>query len=161
VALLHLLFDLGLRRGEVVRLDIEDVDLSAGRLSILGKGRTQKEALTLPNETRAALMAWFKVRGEDPGPVFISLDPGHKERTRLTGNGLYRIIHTLGKGAGLNVHPHSIRHTAITVSLDLLNGDLRKVARFSRHKNIQTLTIYDDNRLDLGGGVARMLAGLF
>jgi integrase/recombinase XerC len=160
VALLRLLFDLGLRRGEVVSLDLADVDLTAGTLSILGKGRTQKEALTLPTETRAALMVWLKVREVDHGPLFVSLDTGHKEQGRLTGNGLYRIIHTLGKRAGLNVHPHSIRHSSITIALDLFNGDLRKVARFSRHRNIQTLTIYDDNRLDLAGDVSRKLAGL-
>jgi integrase/recombinase XerC len=54
-AILHLLYDLGLRRGEVVSLDMVDLDLTAGTLSILGKGRTQKEALTLPNETKKAL----------------------------------------------------------------------------------------------------------
>ncbi|MEW5805044.1 MAG: tyrosine-type recombinase/integrase, partial [bacterium] len=138
-----------------------DVDLSGRTLAILGKGRTQKETLTLPTETKAALMAWIEVRGKDQGPLFTNLDQGHKDKARLTGNGLYRIIHTLGKRAGLNVHPHSIRHSSITTALDLCNGDLRKIARFSRHKNIQTLTIYDDNRLDLAGGVAKMLAGLF
>jgi integrase/recombinase XerC len=55
VAILHLLYDLGLRRGEVVSLDLGDLDFTAGTLAILGKGRTQKEALTLPNETKKAL----------------------------------------------------------------------------------------------------------
>src|SRR5262249_30401577 len=47
-ALLRLLFDLGLRRGEAVGLDVADLDLEAGTADVLGKGRTQKARLTLP-----------------------------------------------------------------------------------------------------------------
>src|SRR5215210_8819466 len=43
VALLHLLHDLGLRRSEAVRLDIEDVDLPGKRISLLGRGRSPKK----------------------------------------------------------------------------------------------------------------------
>src|SRR3954471_10937640 len=60
VALLRLLHDLGLRRGEAVRLDVEDVDLPGNRILILGRGRSQKkEPVTLPEPTRAALAAWL------------------------------------------------------------------------------------------------------
>src|SRR5271157_1216057 len=44
-ALVHLLYDLALRRSEVVGLDLEDVDLERGTLRVLGKGRLQKETL--------------------------------------------------------------------------------------------------------------------
>src|SRR5262249_47973603 len=62
-ALLRLLYDLGLRRAEVVGLDVEDVDLLAETVAVLGKGRTQKVTLTLPPATRAALAEWLTVRG--------------------------------------------------------------------------------------------------
>ena len=55
VAILRLLHDLGLRRGEVVGLDIAHVDLEGSRLFIKGKGRTQLEPVTLPEPTKAAL----------------------------------------------------------------------------------------------------------
>jgi len=158
VALLHLLFDLGLRRGEVVSLDMVDLDLTAGTLSILGKGRTQKESLTIPVETKKLLTEWLRIRGNDHGPLFTNLDPGHKERTRLTGDGLYKLVRYLGKLAGIRTRPHGIRHAAITEALDLTRGDLRAVARFSRHKKIDTLVIYDDHRADLAGKVAQMVA---
>ena len=54
--------------------------------------------------------------------------------------------------------PHGIRHTAITEALNLTQGDVRAVQRFSRHRDVRVLTIYDDNRTDLGGKVARMVA---
>ena len=69
-AILHLLFDMALRRGEVTALDIGDVDITGGTLAILGKGRTQKERLTMPTETRNALTKWVSDRGTDPGPLF-------------------------------------------------------------------------------------------
>ena len=47
----------------------------------------------------------------------------------------------------------------MTDALDATGGDVRMVQRFSRHRDLRTLTIYDDNRLDLGGDVARLVAG--
>jgi len=73
-ALVRLLYDLGLRRGEAVGLDLEDVDLQAGTVSVLGKGRTEREYLTLPEPTKAALEAWVAVRGDSPGPLFVNMD---------------------------------------------------------------------------------------
>ncbi len=49
------MFDLGLRRGEICGLDLEDLDAPNHRLWIKGKGRTQKEARTLPAATLASL----------------------------------------------------------------------------------------------------------
>ena len=42
--------------------------------------------------------------------------------------------------------PHRIRHSAITAALDGSNGNVREVRRLSRHKLLQTIVIYDDNR---------------
>jgi integrase/recombinase XerC len=42
--------------------------------------------------------------------------------------------------------PHRIRHSSITTALDKSDGDVRKVQKLSRHKNLNTLMIYDDNR---------------
>jgi len=156
-AILHLLYDLGLRRGEVVALDLADIDLPGNTLAVLGKGRTQKVNLTLPDQTRAALLEWLSVRGITPGALFINFDHAGKG-SRLTGDGLYKIIRGLGNKAGIKARPHGLRHSAITEALDLTNGNIRAVAKFSRHKNIQVLTAYDDNRSDLGGEVAQMVA---
>ena len=156
-AILRLLHDLGLRRGEVVALDVADVDLDEGALWILGKGRTQKERLTLPEPTKVALAAWVGARGSEPGPLFINFDRARKGR-RLTGTGLYFMVRRLGQRAGFAVRPHGLRHGGITEALDLTNGNVRAVQRFSRHRDVRILTIYDDNRTDLGGDVARLVA---
>src|SRR5207244_1996027 len=116
--LLRLLFDLGLRRSEVVLLDLADWDREKGTLAVLGKGRTAKVQLTLPFPTRTTLEAWLAVRGDEPGPLFGSLDRARKGTGRLTGAGLYALVRHLGKQAGLKVWPHGLRHSAITEALD-------------------------------------------
>jgi integrase/recombinase XerC len=47
-AILRLLYDLALRRGEVVSLDVGDVDLECRKIKVKGKGRAEKEILALP-----------------------------------------------------------------------------------------------------------------
>jgi integrase/recombinase XerC len=156
-ALLRLLYDLGLRRAEVVGLDVEDVDLAAGTVAVLGKGRTQKVNLTLPPATREVLSAWLAVRSVPSGPLFTTLHRASRGR-RLSGMGLYLVVRRIGERAGLRVRPHGLRHAAITRALDLTGGDIRSVQKFSRHKDVRLLQRYDDNRQDLGGAVARRLA---
>jgi integrase/recombinase XerC len=157
VALLRLLHDLGLRPGEAVRLDIEDVDLSGNRIFILGKARAQQEPVILPVPTKAALAAWLEARGPEPGPLFVNFDRAGKGR-RLTGAAVYYIVGRLGAKTGLVVRPHGLRHLAITTALDRTNGDVRAVAKFSRHKDLRTLSRYEDNRQDLAGKIARLVA---
>ena len=107
--------------------------------------------------TREALAAWLAVRGAEPGPLFVNYDRAGKGR-RLTGTSLYRLVRRLGAGVGLTVRPHGLRHAAITEALELTAGDLRRVQRFSRHRDVRTIGRYDDNRQDLGGEVARQVA---
>lgn len=156
-ALLRLLFDLALRRGEAVSLDVEHVDVVAGTVDVLGKGRTGRAKITLPDVTKAALVAWLELRGTNAGPLFVSVDrssAGH----RLTGRAVYKIVRELGEDVDLRVRPHGLRHAAITEALELTKGNVRAVQRFSRHRDLRVLTVYDDNRTDLAGEVASLVS---
>ncbi|MCE9635536.1 MAG: site-specific integrase [Planctomycetes bacterium] len=158
-AMVRLLTDLALRRAEVTAIDVEDVDLAAATVAVLGKGRTGKVKLKLPDATRDALAAWLAVRGPEPGAAFLNFTRGAGRRTRLTGTSLARIVRGLGAAAGIaGLHPHQLRHAAITEALDLTHGDVRAVQRFSRHADPRTLLLYDDARRDQGGEVAKLVA---
>ena len=157
-AILRLLHDLALRRGELVSIDIEDLDIEKSMVQLRGKGRTAKELFAVPSPTMDAIKAWLKVRIGQEKALFVSLDHrtlGH----RLTTQAVYKIVRTCGHDAGSKVHPHGLRHLAGTTALDRTGGDVRKVAKFMRHKNIQTTMIYDDRRTDEGGNVANLVAG--
>ncbi|MGF1487528.1 MAG: hypothetical protein ACFBSE_10605 [Prochloraceae cyanobacterium] len=58
------------------------------------------------------------------------------------------------------ISPHKIRHSSITTALDPTDGDVRRVQKLSRHKNINTLLVYDDNRKNLQGEVTDLLDDL-
>jgi integrase/recombinase XerC len=158
LALLRCLYDLGLRRAEACRLDVEDLDGQAGTLAVRGKGKTEKVKLTLAPETKTALEAWLAVRGADPGPLFRSLDRGKQGTGRLSGSAVYRIVRGLGERSGIRARPHGLRHASITEALDLTRGDVRAVQRFSRHRDVRILERYDDNRQDLAGEVSKKVA---
>jgi integrase/recombinase XerC len=161
VAIIRLMFDLGLRRGEVVGLDVEDVDRAGRRLWVLGKGRAQKEARTLPAPTLEAIDRWLALRshvaGEGQPALFVNT-ARFKPGRRMTGHGLYRVIRSLGDLAGIRARPHGLRHASITAALDTSNGDVRAAQAHARHANPQTTMRYDDNRQDLAGKVAAALA---
>ncbi len=158
-AIIRIAYGLGLRRGEIESLDIGHLDLAAGTLFVLGKGRTEREPMTLPLNTKQALEAWLAVRGADDraAPLFIAMDRNsHGER--LSGSGIYHIIRSqLGVRAGISARPHGLRHSAITSALDAFNGDYRKTRAFSRHASLDTVRRYDDNRADHAGQVAAAL----
>jgi integrase/recombinase XerC len=156
-ALVRLMFDLALRCSEVVSLDLEHLVFAEICIHTLRKGRTERERLTLPEPTIKALRAWVDARGIDAGPLFTNLDRAGKGH-RLTTNGVYRLVRKLGVQIGRKVRPHGLRHAAVTEALNLSGGDVRSVAKFSSHRSIQTVLIYDDARTDTAGEIARLVA---
>ncbi len=156
-AILRLLYDLALRRGEVASLRLEDLDLAGRRVWIKGKGRGgEREGMTLPARTAEALAAWTVIRGGEPGPLFVNFDRAGKGEG-ISGLGVWHLVNALGRRVGLKVRPHGIRHSAITEALDRTR-DPRAVQRFSRHRDLSTVMRYDDNREDLAGKVAEAVA---
>lgn len=162
-AILRLLAENAFRRGELEKLDVGDFDAAGRRLLILGKGRgTQKEPITLSAAAVRAVQAYLEVAGHSDGALFrnVSRDPAQRGG-RLTANGLYYLVQSYGRKIGLpTLSPHKIRHSSITAALDATGGDVRKVQQLSRHKRLETLTIYDDNRRDHQGEVTGILSNL-
>ncbi len=159
-AALRLLYDLGLRRSEVVGLDVDDLDPEAPTITVMGKGRTQKTSLTLPGPTKEAIQQWLEARGTEPGPLFTNLDRAGKG-CRLTGTSLYRIVRSLGEQVGLKVRPHGLRHTAITEACKLAQAKgmgLEEVLDFSRHRDVKVLMVYRDGERDVQGQLATLVA---
>lgn len=157
-ALLALLYTMALRRAEAVGLDMEDVDLEARRLWITGKGKAEPEPVSIPEPTAAALEAWIAERGDEPGPVFVSLSRATGGRERLHLDSVTRRIRRLGKRAGVRVTPHGLRHAGITRALDLTGGNVRQVRALSRHAKVETVLLYDDARTDGAGDLSALLA---
>jgi integrase/recombinase XerC len=115
--------------------------------------------VTVSDQAKFSLANWIVARGDEPGPLFTRLDPGATGLEWITGDSVNRIVNKIGKSAGLTpkVRAHGLRHQRITRALDLTNGNVRKVQTLSRHADPRTLLLYDDNRRDDAGELARML----
>jgi integrase/recombinase XerC len=168
VALFLLLgYGRALRRGEVVGLDLEHFDARGGRLSVLRKGKRERQWLSLDPLVTRKLQAWIALRGKAPGPLFLQLGKGSHVLAgrRLAGDGIHKVLQAMGAKLGTVIRPHGLRHAAITAALDETNGNVRAAREFSGHASVEVLMKYDDNRKDVGGEVAskviRRIAKLF
>lgn len=155
-ALLETLYGTGIRGGECSRLDVRDVDLSAGRLWIRdGKGRKDR-VVPLSGRAAAALDLYLKEsRPELCRPAESALFVSHHTGGRLTLYGIQMAVRNSARAAGIRGHlgPHALRHTCAT---HLLQGgaDIRHVQAILGHKEITTTQRY--TRVELGD-VERML----
>ena len=149
-ALFMLLWSNALRRNEISLLNSDDIDYTNNKLWIRGKGYSEKHSIDLSDKCIQAVKDWLACRNNKSKaylPLFIALD-SNSMGNRLSGDGIYKIVRRYCQKAGINkrMSPHRIRHSSITIALDKSNGDVRKVQKLSRHKNLNTLMIYDDNR---------------
>jgi integrase/recombinase XerC len=111
-AVVRLLYDLALRREEVIALDLDDVDLGQGTLTVQRPGEKHAPTVTpLATPTLVALEAWIDARGWEPGPLFVNFDRAGKGH-RLTSRSLYRVITGLGQELGLRLTPNGLRARA-------------------------------------------------
>jgi integrase/recombinase XerC len=157
LAILRLLHDAGLRRIEVVRLRTGDVVADRATIVLQPKGPTGD---TLDWELGAApwatLQAWLAVRGPEPGALFHGI--GRSPTKHMHVSTVNRLIGDRARELGLRVRPHDLRHTAITTALDRTDGNLRDVQKFSRHKNVTTVGIYDDKRRGVARGIQDLIS---
>ncbi|MDJ0574768.1 MAG: tyrosine-type recombinase/integrase [Xenococcaceae cyanobacterium MO_234.B1] len=163
-ALLTLLWGNALRRGEVAKADIKDLDLVAGTLKIYGKGKGKEaQIVSLGKGAINALSDWLQLRGNTnrKQPLFCSTHPGYWGK-RLSTTSIYKIVRKAAEKAGIDkvISPHRIRHSAITAALDQTDGNVRMVQKLSRHAKFDTLLIYDDNRTNAQKTITNLLDDL-
>lgn len=142
-ALLELMYACGLRASEAIDLELADVDLTAGALRARGKG-SKERMVPIGREAIAATRAYL-ARGR---PLLVGLrEERHlfvnRRGTRLTRQGLYKVVQRHAKAVGLDdrMSPHTLRHTFAT---HLLAGgcDLRSLQEMLGHADIATTQIY-------------------
>jgi integrase/recombinase XerC len=147
-AFLELLYASGLRVSELTGLDLEDVDLSARLVRVLGKrskerivpfGRPAAEALERYLEEARPVLAAGTERGRGGGAALFLNHRGG----RLTSRSVARLLEAWTRKAGLprHVHPHVLRHCFATHLLG--NGaDLRGIQELLGHASLSTTQRY-------------------
>lgn len=143
-AILLLLCGAGLRAGELVSLDIDDVGIPQGILHVRqGKGRKNRD-IHLAGKVRKQLVSWLKARGCHPGPLFTRISRAGRPGTQsLTKTGLTGILMQLRAIADIgHFTPHDLRRTFITQLLEQ-GADLNIVRQLAGHADVSTTTRYD------------------
>lgn len=158
-AILELFYASGLRLSELVQLDLEDVNLSARIVRVMGKGRKER-LVPFNTSTRTALAAWLKDRAalretalagsaaRDPAPrrggesrrepMFVNF-----RGTRLTGRSVQRLVahYVTGCSSRFGISPHALRHSFATHLLEH-GADLRAIQELLGHVQLSTTQRY-------------------
>lgn len=141
LAILTLLVRLGLRRGEVARLGLDDIDWRAGTIRVRGKGNCH-EQLPLPPDVGRRLAEYLRhARPADAQgrTVFVRHFAPHHA---LGPSRVSTIVGDAARRAGLGrVHAHCLRHTAATELLRA-GASLPEIGQLLRHRRAETTAIY-------------------
>ena len=138
----------GLRRAEIVALDVGDYAADFGLRRVRGKGG-HEAAVLLPEVARAIITGYLAE--ERPGvgnrePLFTvryRTRGGRWDVRRITAQRIWKIVKALGRRAGMpELHPHAFRHGCGVELLRRSGGNLRAVQEHLRHADIQTTTVY-------------------
>jgi integrase/recombinase XerD len=134
----------GLRRAEVVGLDLADYELTTGAITVRA-GKGQKDRIVYaPRGARAAIDEWIVIRGNAPGPQFYGVVKGGALVVRrLAAQGVAVICAARANEAAIAAFtPHDMRRTFISGLLDA-GADMATVQRLAGHEDPATTSRYD------------------
>jgi len=146
-ALLELVYSTGARISEAVGLDVDDLDLTAGRAAVRLLGKGGKERVVPVGSYAAEAVDAYLVRGR---PALAAAGRGNAaiflntRGARLSRQSAWAVLHAAAERAGLDaahVSPHTLRHSFAT---HLLAGgaDIRVVQELLGHASVTTTQIY-------------------
>ena len=138
LAIVDLLATTGMRVGELVGLDITDIDLQERECIVTGKGNKQRPVY-FDARAKLHLQAYLASRSDECPALFVSLDAS---ASRLSIGGIESRLRDLGKAAGVGcVHPHKFRRTLATHAIDK-GMPIEQVQKLLGHARIDTTMHY-------------------
>ena len=138
LAVIDLLVSTGMRIGELVKLNIEDVNLAERECLVMGKGNKQRPVY-FDARTKLHLEEYLHARADHAPALFVALDSSAR---RVTIGNLEQRLRKLGKSAGVcHVHPHKFRRTLATHAIDK-GMPIEQVQKLLGHAKIDTTMHY-------------------
>lgn len=137
-AIVRLLLDCGLRRAELVGIDLDDLDLSHQQVLVHGKGGRDRIP-PFGGKTTLALRKYLRARSSHPAAgstaLFLSTRPDATGGYRLRGGGVAEMLRRRCEAAAVPVfHPHQLRHTwaAANKAAGLNEDQLERLAGWAK-----------------------------
>ena len=138
LAIIDLLYSTGIRVGELVNLNKEDIDFENRECIVVGKGNKER-TVYFDAKTKLHLMNYLKVRKDNNPALFVSLD---KPYDRLNISGVEVRLRKLGRSLGLDkIHPHKFRRSMATRAIDK-GMPIEQVQQLLGHNQIDTTMCY-------------------
>ena len=138
IAMIDLLLSTGMRVGELVKINRDDIDFQERQCVVFGKGNKEREVY-FNARTKIHLKKYLEQRTDTNPALFVSL---HGPHTRLTISGVEVRLRQLGKRVNLNkVHPHKFRRTLATMAIDK-GMPIEQVQKMLGHVKIDTTLHY-------------------
>ncbi len=138
IAMIDLLASTGMRVGELVKINREDIDFHERQCVVFGKGNKEREVY-FNARTKIHLKKYLEQRSDDNPALFVSLSNPHN---RLTISGVEVRLRKLGKAANIaKVHPHKFRRTLATMAIDK-GMPIEQVQKLLGHVKIDTTLHY-------------------
>ena len=138
LAMIDLLYSTGIRVGELVNLNISDVDFEARECIVFGKGDKERKVY-FDAKTKLHLQDYLKKRDDGNPALFVSLDAPYD---RLKISGVEIRIRTLGRKLNMEkIHPHKFRRTMATRAIDK-GMPIEQVQKILGHSQIDTTMQY-------------------
>jgi site-specific recombinase XerC len=146
-ALLALLHGAGLRRAELVALDLSDLDVERAEVRVRGKGNKVR-VVPLPAWASATVTAWVAIRGDEDGPLLQPVDKANRlVRRRLRAGSVADVLERLGEVAGVeHFGAHDLRRTYASALLE--QSDVATVQKLLGHASPATTIRSYDRRGD-------------
>ncbi|MES1024918.1 tyrosine-type recombinase/integrase [Gloeocapsa sp. BRSZ] len=143
-ALIAILRGAGLRRAEVVKLELRDFTASTGSLEVRGGKGGKDRTVYLPQVATSAVEDWLAIRGKSPGPLLCPVRKGGRVELRhLTAQAVLLIVQKRAKAAGVAAFsPHDFRRTFCSDLLDA-GTDIVTVQKLAGHSSPVTTAKYD------------------
>lgn len=138
LAIVDLLISTGMRVGELVLLNIDDIDFANGQCIVFGKGSRERETY-LNAKAKIHIKEYISYRTDSNKALFVSLKKPHN---RLSISGIESMIRQLGKKANISrAYPHKFRRTAATTAINR-GMPIEQVQALLGHKQIDTTLKY-------------------
>lgn len=138
LAMIDLLYSTGIRVGELVNLNISDVDFEARECVVFGKGDKERKVY-FDAKAKLHLLNYLNKRNDDNPALFVTLDAPHD---RLKISGVEIRIRTLGRKLNMGkIHPHKFRRTMATRAIDK-GMPIEQVQKILGHSQIDTTMQY-------------------